>query len=313
MERHFAILLSSLLLFGCGSDSSDDSSSKTTTFNLAISDAPVDGLTRVCVAFDGITMHHSGGDNSGWEAADFAAVESSDACIPDGLSIPVDSEGNPLFMVINLLEYQGESSLQVLSDEVVLAGKYTQMRLSIVEDESYADGTPYSHVVTDTSSIEGITVPSGNLKLDGFTLSDDSVQAYTLEFDMRKSMVLNANGYQIKPRGIRLVNNESVSTISGHVASGSDFCTGDLSDAYIYIYQSTNNYGDLGSSNEPFTSVKVDPVSGEFSAGYIPLDTYDIAKLCDGSADDPEQDDGLNIEPLFTDQVLTASGLYYTL
>ncbi len=306
MKRIFVLAVSGLALVGCGGS---DETSATGTFNLAFSDAPVDDLSRVCVAFDNITVKHSSEGEAGWGVTQFAATESSDSCIPDGLSIPEDAEGNPLFMVINLLEYQGESALQVLSDEEITAGNYTQMRLSVLEDGTYSDGTPYSHVVTDLGSVEGIRVPSGELKLDGFTVSENATQAYTLEFDLRKSMVLNANGYQLKPRGVRLVDNESVATISGTVEVGSQLCGGDLTHAYVYIYQETDIYGDLGSDNEPYTTAKIDVATRSFEVGYVPFDIYDIATLCNGNEDDPEVDDGLVIEPAYVSQQLTSSGL----
>ena len=285
MQKLVVAGLVSLALVGCGSGSGS-SDSGTGKFNLAFSDAAVDGLDKVCVAFDEITVHHANGSESNWGATSFAANQSSVECTPnhDLNDIPGYENGNPAFMVINLMAYQGEQSLQVLSNEVLEAGNYTQMRLSVLENGSYPDGTPYSHVeVTDTNDTPGIGVPSGKLKLDGFDVQADATQAYTLEFDLRKSMVLNNNGYQLKPRGVRLVNNENVATISGNVTV--DACgqeTG-LEHAFIYVYTAPTGgiYGDLGSDSEPFTSVAVDvdeaQGTGTFEVGYVPFGDYDIA------------------------------------
>ncbi|WP_120513026.1 DUF4382 domain-containing protein [Photobacterium salinisoli] len=297
----------SMVLAGCGSDSDDKSTGKV---SLAMSDAPVDGLKQVCVAFDNITVHHSGGSEASWGTTSFAADQSSAACVPEGLAIPEDANGNPEFMVIDLLDYQGTDALQVLSDEVLLAGQYTQMRLSVLENGSYSDGTPYSHVVTDTDAVEGIRVPSGELKLDGFTVEADSTQAYTIEFDLRKSMVLNANGYQLKPRGVRVVDNTAVAVIDGTV--GASLCSSDLSNAFVYVYSIANGgqFGDLGSENEPLASASVDPVTGQYVIGYLPLDTYDLNLVCNGNEDDPEQaGDTLIVDTTLLDQVLGTDGL----
>lgn len=310
MRKLVVASLVSLALVGCGSGSSG-SSSNSGQFNLAFSDAPVDGLKKVCVAFDKITVHHTDGNESSWGTTSFAADQGSAECVPDGHVIPVDNNGNPEFMVINLMAYQGEQFLQVLSNEQMEAGQYTQMRLSVLEKGNYTDGTPYSHVVTDTNATEGIRVPSGELKLDGFDVVADATQAYTLEFDLRKSMVENANGYQLKPRGVRLVNNQDVATISGEVEQGGGACGNIIDDAFVYVYSAPTGdvHGDLGSSSEPYTSAGIDLISGKFEIGYIPLGSYDIVLVCNGGEDDPEKaGDQLTIDSSFVGEVLTASG-----
>ena len=151
MNKMLIVSALGLVLSGCGGGDSSSDVSNEGTFSLAFSDAPVDGLSKVCVAFDQITVKHNNGSESAWGTTSFAADQSSKGCIPNGLEIPKDVAGNPLFMVIDLLDYQGANALQVLSDEKLEAGKYSQMRLSVLStwnDSSgvYADGTPYSHV-----------------------------------------------------------------------------------------------------------------------------------------------------------------------
>ncbi|MDO6542179.1 DUF4382 domain-containing protein [Photobacterium sanguinicancri] len=321
MNKMLIVSVLGLVLSGCGGGDSSSDVSNEGTFSLAFSDAPVDGLSKVCVAFDQITVKHNNGSESAWGTTSFAADQSSKGCIPNGLEIPKDVAGNPLFMVIDLLDYQGANALQVLSDEKLEAGKYSQMRLSVLStwnDSSgvYADGTPYSHVEEITTGDKlDIRVPSGELKLDGFDVTANATQAYTLEFDLRKSMVSNAHGYQLKPRGLRLVKNENVATLQGTVAQGSCAVEGDLTKAYAYIYlpRTDDNYGDLGSSSEPYTSAKVDPSTGKYAVGYLPFGRYDVALACDGAADDPEQSQGsavINLmTPVVKDKNLTEMGL----
>ncbi|MGF1691007.1 DUF4382 domain-containing protein [Photobacterium kagoshimensis] len=317
MNKMLIVSALGLALSGCGG--SDSNTNNEGTFSLAFSDAPVDGLNKVCVAFDKITVKHSNGSESAWTTTSFAADQSSQGCIPNGLEIPKDANGDPLFMVIDLLDYQGANALQVLSDEKLEAGQYSQMRLSVLStwnDSSgvYTDGTPYSHVEEIvTGNKLDIRVPSGELKLDGFDVTANATQAYTLEFDLRKSMVSNAHGYQLKPRGLRLVKNENVATLQGTVAEGSCVSEGNLNKAYAYIYlpRTDDNYGDLGSSTEPYTSAKVDSSTGKYSVGFLPLGRYDVALACDGAADDPVQaGDAINLmSPVVKDQNLTETGL----
>lgn len=317
-----------LILAGCNTGSSDSntsssassagsSASKTGMFNLAFSDAPVDGMTKVCVAFDKITVHHTDGSESSWGTSSFAAGQSSPECLPEQKmnSIPGYAENKPEFMVINLMGYQGKKSLQVLSDEPMEAGEYTQMRLSVLENDYYTDGMPYSHVEMTTGSTYGIRVPSGELKLDGFEIKAGATQGYTLEFDLRKSMVYNNNGYQLKPRGVRLVHNSSVATISGEVQQDSPACGGELDKAFVYVYTAPSEgyYGDLGSEYEPYTSTAVDNDSRAFEIGYLPLGEYDIALVCKGDEDRNEvSSDQLDIYSVYSNKVLTASGLTFT-
>lgn len=326
MQKLLVAGLMSLTVVGCNSGVSDSgdiasignsaSTGKTAQFSLAFSDAPVDDLTQVCVAFDEITVLHENGSEFNWGTSSFAADQSSVECTPnnDLNDIPGYEDGNPEFMVINLMAYQGEQSLQILSDEQMEAGEYTQMRLSVLENGSYSDGTPYSNVVTNTNDTQGMRVPSGELKLDGFVVGAETSETYTLEFDLRKSMVLNNNGYQLKPRGVRLVSNEEVATISGGIQEGSEVCSGVLDNAFVYIYKAPTdgNHGDLGSESEPYASVAVDKDTHSFAVGYLPFGSYDIALVCNGNEDQSEiAGDQLDIDSVLADETLTAAGATY--
>ncbi|WP_064609089.1 DUF4382 domain-containing protein [Photobacterium sp. J15] len=312
-----------LALVGCNSGSSDSNTSAA-KFNLAFSDAPVDSLKKVCVAFDQISVKQTDEDESSWGTASFAADQSSAECIPDTYSIPVDADGNPLFMVINLMAFQGEKSLQVLSDEALEAGTYTQIRLNAVASGDYGDpvNTPYSHVVTDSDQVMELGYTNANGKIiipDSFEISASTAPKYTLEFDLRKGIVENkAHGYRLKTTAIRMVNNESVATISGSVGASS--CSNDISDAHVYVYTTPNdgNYGDIqeDSPNAPYATTAVDASTGSFEVGYVPLGTYDIALVCNGSVDHPEEDNSavLNIDTgsIHKDAVLTTENLTVT-
>ncbi|WP_299012859.1 DUF4382 domain-containing protein [uncultured Photobacterium sp.] len=321
MRRLVVAGMVSLALVGCNSGSSDSNTAK---FNLAFSDAPVDSLKKVCVAFDQIAVKKANEDESSWGTASFAADQSSAECIPDSYSIPVDADGNPLFMVINLMAYQGDKSLQVLSDEALEAGAYTQMRLNAMASGDYGDSanTPFSHVVTDTDQVMELGYTNANGKIiipNSFNISASSAPKYTLEFDLRKGIVENqAHGYRLKTTAIRMVNNESVATISGSV--GSSACSSDISDAHVYVYTAPTdgNYGDIqeGGENTPYATTAVDSSTGAFEIGYVSVGTYDIALVCNGSVDHPEEDNSgaLNIETgsIHKDTVLTTENLTVT-
>ena len=93
-----------LLLAGCGGGSGDSSES-TTKFSLAISDAPVDGAQKVCIAVNSLRLKQEGvSAETTWSHLDLLQTTSDDGCLPTGYSIPVDSNGDPEFLYLDLLK-----------------------------------------------------------------------------------------------------------------------------------------------------------------------------------------------------------------
>ncbi|MBC3764638.1 DUF4382 domain-containing protein [Neptunicella marina] len=281
-------LVSSVCLLSACGGGSDNSSSNTappaqtsnkTNFSMNVSDAPVDNATKVVVYFDAITLEGNG----------------------DPIVIDVKDE-NSEAKSVDLLTVQGSDFASLVTDVEIPTGEYSQIRLHVT-DESYIE------MLGGTFNLR---VPSGELKLDGITAQANVEAAYTVEFDLRKSLVdpVGQQAVFLKPRGVRLVANNDIGTINGTVstdlindescASKTDMEMGNA----VYIYQGEHTdmtlLGDDADEPEnqdevtPFTTAAVnfndDTQAYEFEAGYVPTGEYTVAFSCMAQIDEPETD-----------------------
>ena len=178
------------------------------------------------------------------------------------------------------------------------------MELIIVDSGSYV-------MLNNDANEYDIKVPSSRLRLGEFTVHTDAVQlgntpAYTIEFDLMKSLVLRGNdpgknGYIIKPHGVRI---ESLSgAIVGSIAPENT----NLGPCMVYLYNdSPATLADLfDSSDETFigeeptataplaaTNVAVD---GSYSLGFVAEGDYTVALRCNTEIDNNVQYDQLVI------------------
>lgn len=300
-----AVLISAVVstLAACGGSGSDSNPNNagnepdSTSFSLAVSDAPVDQANEVVVYFDTVELIGEEG-NQTFDVR--------------------DGNGDP--MAIDLLQYQGDAFVEIVSATEIPLGTYSQLRLVVTDD---------SYISTDIGTFD-LSVPSGELKLDGFVALPNVEAAYTVEFDLRKSVVDpvgQTTTYFLKPRGVRLVANSDVGTLSGTVSS--DLIThpdcsvkadSDVGNA-VYIYGDVNlDAGVLGDDADnpsdtqevsPYAiaTVNYDEASDSYSyvAGYLPAGDYTVAFSCLADVDEPESDE--NAEDGFTFQAVTETNI----
>ncbi|WP_245953141.1 DUF4382 domain-containing protein [Alteromonas aestuariivivens] len=270
-------------LAACGGGS-DSPAPTTSVFSLGVSDAPVDAAQEVNVYFDEVVLVGNG----------------------DPITFNVtDENGDP--RKIDLLTLQGENVAGLVTEEEIPAGEYSQLRLVVTDD---------SYVVMDDGTYS-LKVPSGQLKLDGFTAQPGFDAAYTVEFDLRKSMVdpVGQEAIYLKPRGVRLVLNDDVGTLSGTVdealitAEECSVKTDANSGNAVYVYSgadiATEALGDDADAGvddteaRPFTIATVNlnetTMAYEFNVGFVPQGDYTVAFNCLAEFDQPETDEDENV------------------
>ncbi|WP_105902645.1 DUF4382 domain-containing protein [Vibrio gangliei] len=285
------IATSALILSGCGGSDSDDSDpQKTANVSFAVSDAPVDEAQNVYIGITQIELVPQSGDSI-------------------TLDVEPDSAGVD-YHQIDLLAYQGKDSKLIITDEPVPVGEYKNLILHVTKESGI-------NKVIDNAGEQPLKQPSNKLRLGSFTVTEDATQAFTIEFDLRKSLVLrgnanNNNGYILKPHGVSIIDNESAATLNGAITTITDTCLA-TEDNFVYLYQGSNldstKLGDLYDENdeefsststlpegtiEPYATAKLDE-AGTYEFGFLPSGTYTVALYCGGEADDSIQFDGLTI------------------
>ncbi len=299
-----------VLLSACGGGGSSIEPQTEAQLSLAVSDAPVDDANRVVITVDAIELRNDDAD-------------------PVLINSFVDENGDPVDSVqFDLLAYQGSDSLPIVVEQVVPVGSYNQLVL-----KGPFDDQSQTFVEQTDMAIKPIKVPSNELKLGQFTVAANGQPlAYTIEFELRKSMNYKPgpDEYTLKPRGVRIVQNDDVGTINGSVDNDLFWDAGDgscelVADSEhfrrIYLYQLSDDVNavlpeevvPLADLYDPDLSAAL-PENGEvepfavaplsynevsdnwtYEFGFVPSGIYVVAYVCDGSADDGEQFQGLTI------------------
>ncbi|MCA4020926.1 DUF4382 domain-containing protein [Vibrio vulnificus] len=295
-----ASIVSAFTLLGCGGGDGE----QTASVSFYVSDAPVDKASSVSISFSMVEL--------------------------------VDDEGNSFFLdvipstgldyqTVDLMEYQGENSQLIVSTQPVPVGSYKELILHVTNE----NGVNY---VIDENGQQPLKQPNNKLKLGSFDVTSEAVQLYTIEFDLRQSLVMRGNlgsnnGYILKPHGVSIVSNASAVSISGNVddnlLTGNESCTAD-SQAFIYLYEGEGhdsaNLIDLVDEDDPeFDSQNpvpenaVKPIASagldennNYAFGFLNAGTYTVAFSCNAGDDNPIQYDGTAI-PLPTGQVGTTT------
>ena len=325
-----AIVIGAALLSACGGDSEGganfilgtgaNTSGQTGTLSIGIADAPVDDVKEVVILLDSITLEKSGEDDIVIDT-----FTSAELGITDEDTVPID-----------LLQYQDGSQAIVIEDLEVAAGNYTNIVLSILDDD-----INNSYVIEEDDDQLELNIPEGDIELGEFTVDNDVDKTFTIEFGLRQAMTYNdsSSAYELKSSGIRLQDNDGDRSISGDVNSslfGTESPCNEKDNANVgnvlYLYEGHGlNVDDLADVFDaessdltttipddaiaPFAvkAVKDDGSGGwEYEFSFLPAGEYTLVFSCHAEEDDPVEYDGLSI-PLPTDQLVevdtTVSGI----
>jgi hypothetical protein len=281
--------VTSLTLAGCGGGSGGDELSETFGFvSLGISDGPIHSARKVCVTFTDIELKPADGPST--------LVE---------LSEP---------QKINLLDFQGEDAMPILTDEQVPAGNYNWMRLGVDAIQGSNGGVgdtggdvcdgDASYIVMDDNTVNNLYVPSGantGLKLHGgYTVPVNDTVYLTAEFDLAKSITAPpglAPDVKLRPT-IKLVNNNEVGTLTGQVAN--ELAEAESCEPSVYLFNdgvvpnAIEGEGEAEDPNDPVATAMVEPqdqadgsVQWHYTIGFLLTGNYEAAFTCDGVSFEP--------------------------
>lgn len=184
------------------------------TVNLSLTDAPVDAdnVEGVYITVTGLEYNKSAREGeSGWaEFPDFT----------------------PMTEPFNLLDLT-EGATELLGNFELTAGQYNQIRLQLdlAETGSYVridngDGTYTNY---------GITAPSvaqtGFKLVNAFTVPYNGAVNLVIDWDVRKGLVHNANGYTLRPT-MRLIAEDEAGQINVTIENTSGY-----SDLVVFAYE----------------------------------------------------------------------------
>ncbi|NMP30016.1 DUF4382 domain-containing protein [Thalassotalea sp. M1531] len=307
--KYLAIPLSTLFLISCGGGSSNNNSNnddvvieppppQNTSFNLNISDAPVDDAEAVVITIESVTFKREDTDDVVFETFNNEA---------EGI---IDADT----VTIDLLQYQGNDQFTILEGKEIPPGTYEQTIIEVLDED-----LELSYVTEIGGENKSIKVPSDNLKLGGVTFSEgEENQAFTVEFSLRKSMTYKPgpDEYNLKPSGVRIVETSNTGVLSGTVdidVINQDLnCLNDSHIVYLYeghslsenlLVDSFDNEENDAPENAivPFDAVAPafdnDTNSYRYEIGFIPTGNYTVAYACNTGeeGDDPEDYDEIMI------------------
>lgn len=286
-----------LLLSACGGSSDDNT--PLPSLSLSVSDAPVDELSEVVVCFNQVELIRNNVSATFTVGGEDEMIAANDVCLDNNGAVIPNTVG------IDLRQYTGSDSISLIDSISIDAGDYTQLRI-IMSNGSYGTNAQTGEKIS-------ISVPSNELKLDGFTATLGGTVDFTLEFDLNKAMTnpVGQTGYFLKPRGVRLVNNNEAGHIDGTVTETfliDNQCT-PLSDstvnlASVYLYEgadiaieSLEDNGGNENENLPYASTAVtfdsEQTSYNFEIGFIQAGDYTISISCE-TEDNPEVDEDIS-------------------
>ncbi|WP_160118647.1 DUF4382 domain-containing protein [Chryseotalea sanaruensis] len=226
---------------------------------LYITDAPVDdaNVDAVFLSIIGVELKN----NDGWQT--IAAYDE-----------PV---------TVNILDYQ-EGNALFLTEEEISAGTYTEARLILdaPAENVPAANNPGCYLRYKDGSTQALFIPSGaqsGYKVKGsFTLAAGGTVAVTLDFDVRKSIVVAgaSERFVLKPV-VRLVANQDAALIEGDYL---DFTEGTRVVVYAYEaggFTTGESEADADGIRFPnaITSTQLN-AEGEFTLAFMNAGDYEL-------------------------------------
>ncbi|WP_169307138.1 DUF4382 domain-containing protein [Ferrimonas sediminicola] len=274
------------LLSGCGGSDSNPAPKTPdlpgATLSVAVSDAPMDGVQSVMVAFRRMVLTPVNGD--------------------EAHSIDLSRHR------VNMLDYQQDQAYWLLEDHPLPAGRY-HLRLEM--EPGSGDQGSY---VDDHQGRHALGMGRSELDLGELDLGSGQHHGFTLEMDLRQGLYHDPEqGYGYGQHGWRWVDNQSM----GHLMASVDEtwiqgCEADNADLaaeggvfyhVAYLYPATTAFEGMDDMALEAESGKVLPIatayvhqlydgSWGFGMGFLPEGEYRVGYSCLGHLDQPETNEG---------------------
>jgi len=287
------------LLTACGGGGS--SSGGTGALSLNVTDAPVSDadISAVWVRITSVIVKPDGNGSQ-----------------PIEIQI-TDNLGNPSYTDIDLKSLSNGKTATVFVQEELPAGHYSWIRLVIDPAHTYVVETGGGKSLLECSSCD-----ESHLKLNrSFTIDKDGVRAFTVDFDLRKSITLTDSlsvpprpdyAYKLRPT-LRIIDSELAGNFSGAVDQSlipanvvtATLQDGDKTGCSVYVFDGSNvtpdnmdfsDTGIVGGHTNPVASADVTKVAAGggaysylYTAAFLPAGDYTAALTCD--SDDPFVDE----------------------
>ena len=301
MKTPTIALISAALLTACGGSSSDNQPDQA-SFNLGISDAPVDAASEVVLYFNEVVLVPQDGSE------------------PILVDVSEEDESGR----IDLLDFQGGDQHPLIKALSVPPGNYT-MCLYVLDGDgssglSYVNHADQGIVPLKVNSKGSCSGQSGSTEAAGriffnqtFTLNVGE-NNFVAEFNLRKGLVdpRGQADFFIKPTAVQLVNTIETGTLAGFVNTElMNNCIADLNELQgesdfihsVYLYANEiqlNQMGDIdneGGFVEPLAAAPIlakevnEESTFNYEFGFVSAGSYSIGYTCLAQNDFADQDD----------------------
>jgi len=278
-SRYLLILIAlAFLTASCGGPSDEPG---TGVLSLSITDAPVQNADAVVIYFEK------------------AIINSSE----DG-RVEVDVV-DPVTMMpgrsVDLLQLTGDRTIELLT-QTFTEGHISWIRLMVDFDPEKT----YIEIAGTRYPLRCVSCEKNGVRLvSSFDILPDMTNAYTLDFDLQKSITDPQSGidYILRPT-IRVVRSEAAGSIRGNVEASLISSLGGSEGCSVYVYDGYDAMLDdiyipdgmpvPSTQNNPVmaATVALNPMNElyEYHAAFLPAGNYTIALTCDAELDDPMVD-----------------------
>ncbi|EPO0012479.1 DUF4382 domain-containing protein [Vibrio alginolyticus] len=297
-------------LIGCNSDS--DSVSTMTPVTLSVSDAPIDDVSEVVIAYNKVAFLPLDGGTP--QVFDVYKTDEDGNFVDENGNPLLDNE-DPIPLSVNLLDFQASNAQELVDDELIPTGNYKLCVFandgdhpdypSYVVDEATGNQIPLT-VKGNGACPQGVGKDPNSGVLffhDTFAVNPDNNE-FVVEFDLRRGLKDGTGqneGYSIQRTSVTLINTVTTGEIQGDIATLTyQNCETDTPSANGYAHAVYLYEGNIAEENMgPFAGAEgqimpiaaanvvedIDEANYEYEFGFVEPGTYSVGYTCTANDD----------------------------